>query len=490
MARGDHCAGSDVALRKARESLWLDELHTSWVVAGRLSDVAWRAAAGNQSPLYFYLLWGEVQVLGQHEWTLRLPSLLAGIALIGVVAQVVGRWTGVVAAGLLAALLVAINRDFIFFAQEARPYALVQLSALVHGVIFIKLLYHPSVRWRIAFVLGAAGLFYLHYTAFLFLVAEALCLLILLPCRRFHIQYSLPQALQDAAVTALLLMPAAAPVASIAQQRDNWTRIVQAWPPPRALQMAAGIYLLVPASVLAISRLARRRSARFTLLGPIGIFATLWCCAPPLVAWFTTIGHIAPLFLTRYVVASLVGAVVFAALAFAALSGKWWRCGVAVITIGATLLTSGMLEQWARDGRIIGDRAETWNVAVPWLNDQLQQRQWPVFLCPGLLEDLALQRRADRSLEEYCLFPVTGIYRLHAVHLTPLPTSPNVTLTATQCRLVAQQRGAWLVLRAGPLTTTDIVRALQHSLRQQGIVARVTRQKRFGGIAVMSLRVE
>src|SRR5689334_1322536 len=71
-------------LWQINESLWVDELHTSWCLQAGFENVAPRAAEGNQSPLYFWLLWGVTRVLGESEFTLRLPSLLAGIALPGV----------------------------------------------------------------------------------------------------------------------------------------------------------------------------------------------------------------------------------------------------------------------------------------------------------------------------------------------------------------------------------------------------------------------
>ena len=118
---------------QAHESLWLDELHTSWVVADGAGQIADRARAGNQSPLYFDLVWCVVQLLGHHEWTLRLLSLVAGSGLILATYELVRRWSHSVTSGLLAALLVAVSRDCIFYAQEARPYALLQLSAVAHA---------------------------------------------------------------------------------------------------------------------------------------------------------------------------------------------------------------------------------------------------------------------------------------------------------------------------------------------------------------------
>ncbi len=475
---------------QATESLWLDELHTSWVVSGKWSEVAGRAAAGNQSPLYFYLTWGVARLWGQHEWTLRLLSLVAGTVLIAATGLLVRSWTGSVLAGLLAAGLVAINRDCIFFAQEARPYALVQLSALVHAGIFLRLLHQPTLRWRAAFVAGAVWLFYLHYTTFLFLLAEAVCLLILLPCRRFKIAYTFPQAVRDALLIALLVVPASAHLLSIARHRDNWARIVQAWPLPSAVQVAGLAYLLLPWMVVGVSRWWGRRMLGRSLLSPAGVCAACWFVVPTLIAWLATLVHIAPLCLGRYLVASLVGAIVFAAICHSVCADRWCRWGLAGFLIAATVVSGGIAAQWYRDGRFIGDRTEDWKAAIPWLDQQLQETPLPVFLCADLLEDLALQQRAGEQLVQYCLFPLNGIYPLQAAYVAPLPTTRNVTFSALQRQLVAQRHGAWLVVRAGPQTTSSIVTSLQQSLRQQGAVANVARQQRFGGVAVIQLSID
>src|SRR5437763_344046 len=63
------------------ESLWLDELHTAWCAVGPLDEVARRAAIGNQSPLYFWLEWFIVGILGPTELSLRLLSIAAGSVL-------------------------------------------------------------------------------------------------------------------------------------------------------------------------------------------------------------------------------------------------------------------------------------------------------------------------------------------------------------------------------------------------------------------------
>src|SRR6478752_5310680 len=119
-------AAAALRLWQARESLWLDELHTAWCAEGALGEVTSRAAIGNQSPFFFWLEWLLIWVMGPSELSLRLPSILAGSLLPVAVFWLAARWASS-GAGLLAAGLVAIDPQTIFYATEARPSALVQL---------------------------------------------------------------------------------------------------------------------------------------------------------------------------------------------------------------------------------------------------------------------------------------------------------------------------------------------------------------------------
>ena len=149
-------------LWQIHESLWVDELHTSWCVQGGFWQVSERAMAGNQSPLYFYLVWGVTRLLGESEFTLRLPSLLAGIALPGMTWLLVRQvwqdgdnqslereheqasWSARDWSALLAALLVAVDHASIFYSTEARPYACLKLLAVGVMITALNDQFRPS----------------------------------------------------------------------------------------------------------------------------------------------------------------------------------------------------------------------------------------------------------------------------------------------------------------------------------------------------------
>src|SRR5688572_20762914 len=125
------------------ESLWVDELHTAWCAVGPLNEVASRAAIGNQSPLYFWLQWVFVTILGPSEFALRLPSFAAG-SLLPLASFLIARRCGVGGAGLVAAGLIALDPQSIFYATEARPYALAQLLAVIHIGLTLEISQQPT----------------------------------------------------------------------------------------------------------------------------------------------------------------------------------------------------------------------------------------------------------------------------------------------------------------------------------------------------------
>ncbi|MBW8885306.1 MAG: hypothetical protein JF612_11170, partial [Planctomycetia bacterium] len=76
-AVGISLVGAALRIQPLGESLWLDELHTAWCAVGPLDEVAQRAAMGNQGPLFYWLEWLTLRLLGPNELSLRLISLLS-----------------------------------------------------------------------------------------------------------------------------------------------------------------------------------------------------------------------------------------------------------------------------------------------------------------------------------------------------------------------------------------------------------------------------
>jgi uncharacterized membrane protein len=115
-----------------RPPLWIDEAMIALNVGRRPADALLLPLDWDQvAPLGWLLLErGLVLGLGMHEWVLRAPALLAGIATPWVVWRVTRRWLGGPTA-LVATLLIATNPAMIYHANEVKPYAMDPLGAIV-----------------------------------------------------------------------------------------------------------------------------------------------------------------------------------------------------------------------------------------------------------------------------------------------------------------------------------------------------------------------
>ncbi|MDP6706116.1 MAG: glycosyltransferase family 39 protein [Alphaproteobacteria bacterium] len=159
-------------------SFWNDELSIATDTAGSLAGLLAAFTEGRQAhpPLYGLLIWGWVQCFGDSEWSLRLPSAIAGILTIPLV-FLLGRRLYGVPEGLVAALLVAVAKTGLRFSQEVRPYGLLMLLGVLTSWLLVEVLTREtgSARRRgfaAAYVAAAVALAYLHYFGALTLFAQ------------------------------------------------------------------------------------------------------------------------------------------------------------------------------------------------------------------------------------------------------------------------------------------------------------------------------
>ncbi|SCG79757.1 Dolichyl-phosphate-mannose-protein mannosyltransferase [Micromonospora rifamycinica] len=160
-----------------RAQLWRDELAT-WSAATRpIGDLLrlTRTIDAASGP-YYLSVHAWTGLAGDSEAALRLPSVLAMAAAAGLTA-VLGRRLFGSAAGLLAGLLFAVLPGTSRYAQEARPYALVTLLAVLATVLLVRALDRPG-RWRWAgYAAAVAGLGLAHLLALGLVAAHAVAVL-------------------------------------------------------------------------------------------------------------------------------------------------------------------------------------------------------------------------------------------------------------------------------------------------------------------------
>jgi mannosyltransferase len=165
-------------------SFWVDEGFTLALARRDLGGAVqvWRHFEANP-PLYPLLAWLWLKAFGEGEVAVRSLSAVVGTATIPLAYAVTAR-LATKRAGLIAALLVAVSALDVWFSQDARPYALVVLTAGLSFLAFLRAREHPSPRplawWGVASALALLS----HYFAVYLVAAEALWLLAEHPLRR------------------------------------------------------------------------------------------------------------------------------------------------------------------------------------------------------------------------------------------------------------------------------------------------------------------
>lgn len=166
-----------VALRFAalsHHSFFYDE-----AVSARIAQAPWldillgRARDRGNPPLYVLLLHPWTLVFGASDASVRALSAAAGAASIPLVHAVARRLTGERAA-LLAAAIFAIAPVQVYFAQEARTYALVTLLCLASMAFLLRAVEDPrrAGSW-VGFGAATFLAIYAHYFALFVVVAQA-----------------------------------------------------------------------------------------------------------------------------------------------------------------------------------------------------------------------------------------------------------------------------------------------------------------------------
>ena len=484
-------------------SLWLDELHTGWVVAAdSWSELSRRARLGNQAPLWFYLPWLAERVCGSSEFALRLPSLLAGGLLIPALYWATYRATRCHPAALVAAVLAGCDSHFLFYAREARGYATVQLVGVLHLTLLLaRIDGDRRAAVRVGWWLSGATLFYLHYTTALIFPWEWLALVFAphlkrdappefdsamfessagdgaVAASRYSMRSRITAAALDIVVLTAACLPALPHVREIAARRDDWAEFLSAENVWRVLPWAG--YLGAAAAGLAVVVFARRSSRDQPLywlprIEPL-VALTAVSVGPGLVASLATRGGVAHLLLYRYLIVPACALPILAAATVAVSPGRAARGFVAFVLVGAALAGNSYFTHAVAECRWPAERNERWRELIADLNrqhaDQPTDRR-PILLCGAMVEDRRLAPGApgaqapDATLVDFCRFPLRSLYRLQVddARVIPLATMSARRLTDEQRRQLLDAGGARLIVRGDEHLTAEIVSELKAEL--------------------------
>ncbi len=158
-------------------SLSFDEAATVTIAAqhGSALGAAIGHDGGNMSGFYV-LLHVLMNWFGDGELVLRLPSALASIATVALIGMIGLRLFGRRAA-LAAGLLAAVSLPLVFWAQNARGYAVMVALVTAAYLVFVSLDRDPRLRGWVAYVVLMSLATYASFVAVLVIPAQLLALL-------------------------------------------------------------------------------------------------------------------------------------------------------------------------------------------------------------------------------------------------------------------------------------------------------------------------
>ncbi len=495
-------------LPSCQESFWLDELHSAWVVADGFSDVAPRAAAGNQTTGYFHLLWIWSALVGAGELPMRLSSVLASALASALLVVGVARRTGKVSAGLVAGGVLAIDPNGVFFGCELRAYAFVMLYAVLAVWSMMTWLgkapathSYGGARWRLAMLFWICVSALVHPTSLgvlLLLVPSALWV----AWKRGRLRWWRADGIAGVVAVATLTALAMSSLPDSWQRRQLWRAFGQAtswwqlwyawaWVPIVLFPLGAALGMWMA------SRLVQRfrsgsvdedgeRAERVDWIGVIpGLVAvtgtTLFFCA----SYFEWV----PLWHRRYYVAALpllawtAGEMVaifgsemlrivrgFRSAGADGKSSPWLRrgCGIAVVVLflGFMLWYQGTLRTLVAGRWPVQLRGEQWRGAVEAVRGEIGAGD-VVWLDSQLIEASFLRRpiaevgTVSEDQWDYLVFPLRGPYALDPVMAVAALEHESWVRQHVE-NLPHPQTRVWLVSRSGEPSTRRFIDRLEH----------------------------
>ncbi len=455
----------------ASEPLWIDELHSGWVVQPE-SNIASRAADGNQTPLYFLLLDACCRLFGMSIFTLRLPSLFFGTGCIVLCARVVWGLTQQKAATGLAIVIASLDCLHVFWSSEARPYAMLQFFALLQFASLYGTLLDNKQRDRLktnfALSLTTGLLPLIHLSALLLIGCQCVYLLL-----RIQDRYAF-RAMLSLLCGLLGLFFATDTLTNTIHSKDNWRLFVNT---------ASFLYQLAPQGIImaiafvgfSIGSLGRRRKIPDDQVAQnrgvvwILFFSTL---APILLALLLTITNLLPIAAVRYVAASLCLITVLVSVMVG--KSQVWQPHLAAVLIVTTIATNPILHS-VLSGSTPQFRFENWESVA----QQIQRRtvrNTPVFLFSNLIEDRNVRPDSSEAYTNYLQFPLNGPYKIKNSTISPMPTMVNRRWTRHHLEQLVSAKNAVIVARVQLPDFEAILSELENLATSAEISLQVERQ--------------
>jgi uncharacterized membrane protein len=314
--------------RLAHDSLWGDEITTVLLARKTIPDlISTNIVWENIPPLHHLILHFWIILFGDSEFSVRMPSLLAGVAGVWMTYVLVRRLLGIRVA-LIAGLLLAVNPMHIAYSQECRSYTLSVLLGLAATDAFVRLLRKPTQRLQAAYALIAALGLYAHLYGLFTILAHHIIYWTMLARAKRPLRLR-PRAWVVDNIAAAALFAPWMPITltwTRAVAKNFWVKQVSFDDIARSYYMFAGsrttLYITAALIVLGV---ARRRRMR-------GIFVLLALMLTPIVIPVVLSALTHPTFAPRYGIIATVAMCALAATGIVALA-RWLGAAVLIALV-------------------------------------------------------------------------------------------------------------------------------------------------------------
>ena len=464
-------------------SLWVDELHTGWVVLGPWHALVQRAALGNHGPVYFAAVKLMVAWLGTDETGLRALSMFCGTLLVPATYAVARLWGVDAPVALAAAVAVALDPQVQWFAQEARPYALLQLGTLGH----LALCWWAAGReWSplrgATWAIVAAVLLAVHLAFVQVLAAQALALLLWYGRLGSSEKKARTLCRLWAAWAAVVLMslPLWPLAATVVRHRWIWQGVFPPWGQvlmqilqgavPWGAGLAGGVLVAWvfrrwPGAAVRRTGPGQARSAGSSL--PL-LLATACVVLGPGAALAGAVSGTVEAFFPRYLTP-----------AHAALGVCWalWtnRLGVplarhaAALGLGVLALLGWPTARWWYQGQLgRWHFSENWAGAVSRLRNEALPGEL-VWLAPALVEEKLYSHAATPCLREYLCYPLRSLYWPGPVRVEPVVLADKKAVGGKLWSEVSRAQRCWLLVRGGTWRRDQVLSTVAQAAQKHGL---------------------
>jgi len=465
-------------LEKEPSTLWTDEFATYWVSnTSTLSESISRATVTQgQSPFYYILVWSILKIIPESEFALRLISLISSIIsiyLIYHIALLLFQQRAMDKANsstvnsystpslfnipaIFATLIFSLDTTQIYYAQEARPYALAVMFALLSQFYFLKIItfkssnnnqnspdsiYHSILHFFkkqklivFFYIISSSLICYTHYIFGTMLLVQNIWVAFILIKKNKKYNITLQAWCAMQIIIILTLLPLIYHLYPILTKSSKWTwlrsggiidtvRIFSTMFNGWIIVMFASVFLILfivdfyskQKSIITFFKDSLKKNncdhnKKITNLKykDLTILLSIWFITPPLFAYIATLLLQTSLLDARYMTLSLIPFYLLLALCIQCLSSKnikiFLSAFILFVYIGGVLIPIYEIE-----GRFSNRIPHDWRTAIKVLNQNLQKGD-VIILRSGFVKENWIPYTKNIIIKEYVQAPLKSFY--------------------------------------------------------------------------------